>query len=57
MKYEVQEQAGRWIVRCDGREVGSFDSQDLALDHVRAALRAEKPGEASLAVRFERRRA
>jgi hypothetical protein len=60
MRYEIVESDGAWIVRSDGVELGRFLQQDAALGHVAELLRDGKAGHdgaASLAVRYERRRA
>jgi hypothetical protein len=57
MKFEVVEQCGAWIVRCDGVELGRYAEQAYALTDVTERLRTLEPADAavSLAMRFEPR--
>ena len=57
MKFEVVEQSGAWIVRCDGVELGRYAEQAYALTDVTERLRTLEPadGAVSLAMRFEPR--
>ena len=57
MKFEVVEQSGAWIVRCDGVEVARFSEQHGALTDVSERLRAvdSADGAVSLAMRYEAR--
>jgi len=57
MKFEVVEQGGAWIVRCDGVELGRYAEQAFALTDVTERLRTLEPasGAVSLAMRFEAR--
>ena len=57
MKFEVVENSGEWIVRREGEEVGRFPEQDLALSHVADRLREVGDGGASLAMRYQAKRA
>jgi hypothetical protein len=54
MKFEVIEDAGGWIVRRDGVELGRFRDQDAALADIAAHLRAcsNTAFSYSLAVRY-----
>ena len=57
MKYEVVENAGEWIVRRQGVELGRFTAQDEALSDVAERLRSapEPDGSVSLTVRYQAR--
>jgi hypothetical protein len=57
MKFEVVQQSGAWIVRCDGVELGRYAEQAYALSDVSERLRAVEPAEGavSLAMRYEAR--
>jgi len=57
MKFEVVEQSGVWIVRCDGVEVARFSEQHGALSDVGARLRSLDSTDraVSLAMRYEAR--
>ncbi len=54
MRYEVVEEAGEWIVRREGRELGRFADQDEALHDVASRMRdADASTPASLSVRYQ----
>jgi hypothetical protein len=54
MRYEVVEDAGEWIVRSEGRELGRFADQDAALHDVASRMRdADSSTPASLSVRYQ----
>lgn len=57
MKFEVVEQRGAWIVRCDGVEKARFDEQQRALTDVSERLRGLGLTRCavSLAMRYEAR--
>lgn len=57
MRFEVVESAGEWIVRREGEEVARFARQDEALSHVADSLRNAGEGVASLAMRYQAKRA
>ncbi|RAK56667.1 hypothetical protein [Phenylobacterium deserti] len=58
MKYEVIEAGGEWVVRHRGCEVGRFEAQRLALQHISQRLKEGEPaGVASLALKFAARTA
>lgn len=54
MKFEVIEETGGWIVRCDGVDLARFADQEAALADVGARLRhgSDQALSYSLAVRF-----
>lgn len=43
MKFEIVEDAGAWIVLCEGQEVARFLEQDHALADIASRLK-EQPG-------------
>ena len=54
MRYEVVEDAGEWIVRSEGCELGRFANQDAALHDVAGRMRnADASTPASLSVRYQ----
>ena len=57
MKFEVVEQRGAWIVRCDGVEKARFAEQQRALTDVSERLRSlgRNSSAVSLAIRYEPR--
>jgi hypothetical protein len=59
MKYEVQEDAGEWIVRHRGVEVARHQDQSEALEDVARRLEAAGAPDApaSFGLRFQARRA
>jgi hypothetical protein len=57
MNYEVTEDAGEWVVRCEDAEVARFADQDDALAHVAERLKARETDSASysLTMRYQNR--
>lgn len=58
MRFEVVEDAGEWLVRSEGCELGRFADQEGALRDVADRLRdADTSAPASLSVRYKGRAA
>lgn len=57
MKFEVVEQCGGWVVRCDGVELARFAEQQSALTDVSERLRSLGGADnaVSLAMRYQAR--
>ena len=56
MRFEVVEDAGEWIVRSEGCELGRFADQEQALHDGAERLReADASAPAALAMRFQSR--
>jgi hypothetical protein len=57
MNYEVSEDAGEWVVRCEDAEVARFAEQDDALAYVAERLKARETesGSYSLTMRYQAR--
>jgi hypothetical protein len=57
MKYEVSEDGGEWVVRCEDAEVARLAEQDDALAYVAEQLKSrETPsGSYSLTMRYQAR--
>ena len=57
MKFEVLENNGEWIVRCDGVELARFGEQLEALNDVAERLRDDSADDTSysLAMRYQAR--
>jgi len=56
MRFEVVEDAGEWIVRSEGCELGRFADQEQALHDVAERLReADASAPAALSMRFQSR--
>lgn len=57
MKYEVTEETGEWVVRCEDAEVARFAEQDDALAYVAERLKARESdaGSYSLTMRYQAR--
>jgi hypothetical protein len=58
MRFEVVEEADEWIVRSEGRELGRFADQEMALHDVAERLReADVSAPAALSMRYQSRAA